>query len=95
MGKTSSSSSPFWKATVPRAETAKVGFPYFGGIVSEHFPNNQQTDVLVRTVPVATHRARRWRRDPRSLATVFDLQVANYGVARGLKGRVGRKELRR
>nr|MBP8308342.1 nitrate reductase subunit alpha [Burkholderiaceae bacterium] len=33
-------------------ETAKVGFPYFGGIVSENFPNNQQTDVLVRTVPV-------------------------------------------
>jgi len=37
-------------------ETAKVGFPYFGGIVSEHFPNSALTggssDVLVRTVPV-------------------------------------------
>jgi nitrate reductase alpha subunit len=40
----------------PERETAKVGFPYFGGIVSEHFPNNAtgdaSEDVLVRTVPV-------------------------------------------
>ena len=40
----------------PSTETAKVGFPYFGGIVSEHFPNSALTggspDVLVRTVPV-------------------------------------------
>ena len=24
----------------PSTDTAKVGFPYFGGIESEHFPNN-------------------------------------------------------
>src|SRR6266542_4335471 len=36
----------------PSSETAHVGFPYFGGIESEHFPNNEQSDVLVRTVPV-------------------------------------------
>ena len=71
----------------PAPETAKVGFPYFGGVVNAHFPGNQQTDVLVRTVPVtrialgsagATREA--------LVATVFDLQVANYGVARGLPG---------
>ena len=27
----------------PSKETAKVGFPYFGGIVSEHFPNSALT----------------------------------------------------
>jgi nitrate reductase alpha subunit len=66
------------------ADTARVGFPYFGGIRSEHFPANDQAgDVLVRTVPV-THVA---LRDGKALvATVFDLLVANYGVARGLAG---------
>ena len=51
----------------PGKETAKVGFPYFGGIDSEHFPNNaegENGDVLVRTVPVQRialgQRARRW-----------------------------------
>ncbi|WP_319239482.1 nitrate reductase subunit alpha [uncultured Propionivibrio sp.] len=69
-------------------EVARVGFPYFGGIKTEHFPNNPQgagSDVLVRTVPV--------RRLPLGagqeealVATVFDLQVAQYGIARGLPG---------
>jgi nitrate reductase alpha subunit len=39
----------------PAPRPRKVGFPYFGGIVSENFPNNQRrrrNDVLVRTVPV-------------------------------------------
>jgi len=65
------------------AETARVGFPYFGGIASEHFPNNPQSDVLVRTVPV--QRLQLTGGDT-LVATVFDLQVANYGVARGLPG---------
>ena len=30
------------------AEDGDVGFPYFGGIASEHFPHNEQSDVLVR-----------------------------------------------
>src|SRR5213075_277173 len=42
--------------SVPSQDTAKVGFPYFGGIESEHFPNNvlkgENGDVLVRTVSV-------------------------------------------
>ncbi|OYW19407.1 MAG: nitrate reductase subunit alpha, partial [Burkholderiales bacterium 12-64-5] len=77
----------------PSSETARVGFPYFGGIVSEHFPNNVQTDVLVRTVPVqriALGKAGE-KRDA-LVATVFDLQVANYGVARGLPGELAAKD---
>ena len=70
-----------------KPEAAKVGFPYFGGIVSEHFPNNAHgaagSDVLVRTVPVQRIQGK----DGELLvATVFDLQAANYGIARGLPG---------
>ncbi len=68
-------------------ETARVGFPYFGGIVSENFPNNVQSDVLVRTVPVQRISLGKAGEERSALvATVFDLQVANYGVARGLPG---------
>jgi nitrate reductase / nitrite oxidoreductase, alpha subunit len=71
----------------PDTTTAQVGFPYFGGIVNAHFPGNAQADVLVRTVParrigLVTAGAQR----EVLVATVFDLQVANYGVARGLPG---------
>lgn len=69
-------------------ETAQVGFPYFGGIASEHFPANVQSDVIARTVPVrrlATVDADGTAREV-LVATVFDLQVAQYGVARGLPG---------
>ncbi|HJV96299.1 MAG TPA: nitrate reductase subunit alpha, partial [Albitalea sp.] len=74
----------------PSAQTAQVGFPYFGGIESEHFPNSPQgsdSGVLTRTVPVqriALGKAG----EPREaiVATVFDLLAANYGVARGLPG---------
>jgi nitrate reductase / nitrite oxidoreductase, alpha subunit len=77
----------------PSSETARVGFPYFGGIVSEHFPNNQQTDVLVRTVPVQRISLGKGGESREALvATVFDLQVANYGVARGLKGEFAAKD---
>jgi nitrate reductase alpha subunit len=70
-------------------ETARVGFPYFGGIETKHFTNSPQnangvpSDVLVRTVPV-----QRVALDSGDalVATVFDLQAANYGVARGLPG---------
>jgi nitrate reductase alpha subunit len=72
-------------------ETAKVGFPYFGGIVHEHFPNNAtgaaSKDVLVRTVPVKRiSLGKAGDKREALVATVFDLQVANYGVARGLSG---------
>lgn len=65
------------------ADSAPVGFPYFGGIHHEHFPSNAQGDVLVRTVPV--QRIATANGDV-LVATVFDLQVAQYGIARGLDG---------
>ncbi len=71
----------------PSSETAQVGFPYFGGIEHAHFPNNVQNEVMVRTVPVrrlALAEAGAEREVP--VATVFDLQAANYGIARGLGG---------
>ncbi|HET9208137.1 MAG TPA: nitrate reductase subunit alpha, partial [Burkholderiaceae bacterium] len=80
----------------PSNETAKVAFPYFGGIASEHFPNSAlagaSPDVLVRTVPVQrlTLGDEGGRREA-LVATVFDLQVANYGVARGLPGELAAK----
>ena len=64
-------------------ETAQVGFPYFGGIESAHFPNNVQHDVMLRTVPVQRIAL---AGGEALVATVFDLQAANYGVARGLAG---------
>ncbi|MDP1968070.1 MAG: nitrate reductase subunit alpha, partial [Burkholderiaceae bacterium] len=71
----------------PSEQTARVGFPYFGGIVSENFPNNVQSDVLVRTVPVQRIAIGQGNDERVAMvATVFDLQVANYGVARGLAG---------
>ena len=71
----------------PDGDTAQVGFPYFGGIESAHFPNNVQSDVMLRTVPV--HRLSLGNPGAQRevlVATVFDLQAANYGVARGLAG---------
>ena len=62
---------------------AQVGFPYFGGVHHEHFPNNEQSDVLVRTVPVQRIAV---GSGEVLVATVFDLQVAQYGIARGLPG---------
>ena len=75
----------------PGTDTARVGFPYFGGIVTEHFTNSVQkgenSDVLVRTVPVQRVVIGQAGAQREVLvATVFDLQAANYGVARGLPG---------
>ena len=76
--------------------TAQVGFPYFGGIESAHFPNNVQSDVMQRTVPVQRLSLGQpgEQRDV-LVTTVFDLQAANYGIARGLEGRAGGEQLRR
>jgi len=68
-----------------------VGFPYFGGIDTPHFSANKQgaavDDILVRKVPVRRIRLGKAGEERYALiATVFDLTVANYGVARGLPG---------
>ena len=68
-------------------DSASVGFPYFGGIHHAHFPNNAQSDVLVRTVPVQRIALGKAGEERSALvATVFDLQAAQYGIARGLPG---------
>ena len=69
------------------AETARVGFPYFGGVKNPHFTDNPQDEVSLRTVPVRTLplTVDGEQRDV-MVATVFDLQAAQYGVARGLEG---------
>ena len=69
----------------PQYEVGNVGFPYFGGVQTPHFNANQQQDVLVRQVPVRRIRLGKAGEERYALvATVFDLTVANYGVARGL-----------
>jgi nitrate reductase alpha subunit len=71
----------------PSTETARIGFPYFGGIETRHFTNSPNSDVLVRTVPVQRIALDAGGGQREALvATVFDLQAANYGVARGLPG---------
>jgi nitrate reductase / nitrite oxidoreductase, alpha subunit len=71
----------------PSTQTARVGFPYFGGIETRHFTNSPNSDVLVRTVPVQRIALDGGDGQREALvATVFDLQAANYGVARGLPG---------
>ena len=71
----------------PTHDSAKIGFPYFGGIHHDHFQNNKQDDVLVRTVPVQRISLGKAGEERSALvATVFDLQVAQYGIARGLPG---------
>ncbi|MFA7605959.1 MAG: nitrate reductase subunit alpha [Rhodocyclaceae bacterium] len=70
-------------------EIADVGFPYFGGVETAHFTANpQKGDVLMRKVPV---RRMQLADGEHRVATVFDLQVAQYGVARGLPGELAVK----
>ena len=78
------------KAEVAASEVNKVAFPYFGGIDTPNFPSNKQGDVLLRNVPMQRLTI---QKDGQSkqvwVATVFDLQVASYGVFRGLKNAQG------
>lgn len=72
-------------------EVGDVAFPYFGGMETPHFPANKQVaavgDVLVRKVPMRRIALGQQGEGGHALvATVFDLTVANYGVARGLPG---------
>ncbi|MEK9802429.1 MAG: nitrate reductase subunit alpha, partial [Curvibacter sp.] len=72
-------------------QTAQVAFPYFGGIEHEHFPNNTggagSSGVMLRTVPVTRiSLGKEGEKREALVATVFDLQAANLGVARGLPG---------
>ncbi len=67
-------------------EVAPVAFPYFGGMETPHFDGNpQQGDVVVAHVPAVRLQLGRTGSEPDVLvATVFDLQAAQYGIDRGL-----------
>jgi nitrate reductase alpha subunit len=65
-----------------------VAFPYFGGRLTEHFQENDAGgDVLLRNVPVKQVSL---DGGDAYVASVFDLTAANYGIDRGLGGRVAR-----
>ncbi|CAG9182210.1 Respiratory nitrate reductase 1 alpha chain [Cupriavidus laharis] len=66
----------------PGHEVVEAGFPYFGGIETPHFPANEQgSDVNRARIPAV-----RMQIGDRTalVATVFDLQAAQYGIDRGL-----------
>lgn len=67
-------------------EIVEVGFPYFGGIETPHFPANaQQGDVNCARVPATRLRlAGNGENEDSLVASVFDLQAAQYGIDRGL-----------
>ena len=72
-------------------EVADVAFPYFGGIATPNFnANDQGGDVQVCRVPV-THLDLDGEgvQGRVAVATVFDLQAAQYGIQRGLAGERG------
>ncbi|HRH28775.1 MAG TPA: nitrate reductase subunit alpha [Aquabacterium sp.] len=78
------------RAEVKTADVKKVAFPYFGGIETPNFQHNTQSDILLRNVPMqrVTIQDKGVSREV-WVATVFDLQVASYGVFRGLKDASG------
>jgi nitrate reductase / nitrite oxidoreductase, alpha subunit len=64
-------------------EVVEVAFPYFAGANTPHFPNNTQQGELNRArVPAV--RMRMADGSEALVATVFDLQAAQYGIDRGL-----------
>jgi len=68
-------------------QVGDVGFPYFGGVQNEHFRHNTQSDVLVRKVPLQRIvLGKDGEKREALVATVFDLQAAQYGVPRGIPG---------
>ncbi|KPK34517.1 MAG: nitrate reductase [Betaproteobacteria bacterium SG8_40] len=65
-------------------DVVPVGFPYFGGVINEHFQHSDMgTRVLVRNVAA---RKMQLSDGDAMVATVFDLLCANYGIDRGLGG---------
>ncbi|MEW6644909.1 MAG: nitrate reductase subunit alpha [Pseudomonadota bacterium] len=66
------------------AEIASVDFPYFGGRATEHFVATAHGEILSRRVPVRTVTTADGTQV--KVATVFDLTMANYGLARGIGG---------
>ncbi|NCT96470.1 MAG: nitrate reductase subunit alpha [Comamonadaceae bacterium] len=67
-------------------EVVDVGFPYFGGQASPHFAGNDSAGAVnLARVPAVRLRLGKAGEERHALvATVFDLQVAQYGIDRGL-----------
>ena len=67
-------------------EVVEVGFPYFAGSASAHFtPNSTSGEVNRAKVPAVKMRlGQGMDAQDVMVATVFDLQVAQYGIDRGL-----------
>jgi nitrate reductase alpha subunit len=71
-------------------EIVEVAFPYFGGVASPHFKGNPQQGDVVRArvpaarLPLSKAPAGDGIRPDALVATVFDLQAAQYGIDRGL-----------
>ncbi len=63
------------------AATAQVTFPYFGDAAAAFFNPTRLGDTVTRTVPVM--RVALADGSQATVATVFDLMLANYGVERG------------
>ncbi|AMG59593.1 nitrate reductase subunit alpha [Pantoea vagans] len=63
-------------------EVVEVGFPYFGGITSEHFNSVALDEILLHKLPV---KCLQLADGSEALVTsVYDLTLANYGLDRGL-----------
>jgi nitrate reductase alpha subunit len=63
-------------------EVAEVGFPYFGGIESEHFNSVALDEILLHKLPVK--RLQLADGSEALVTSVYDLTLANYGLDRGL-----------
>lgn len=63
-------------------EVVDVGFPYFGGIVHEHFAGVALDEILLHKLPIK--RIQLADGSEARVASVYDLTLANYGVERGL-----------
>jgi len=63
--------------------TARVAFPYFGGVATNGFTATEHPEVLVRNIPARNMKLK----DGEALVTtVFDLICGNYGLDRGFGG---------
>ena len=63
-------------------EVVEVGFPYFGGITSEHFNSVALDEILLHKLPVK--RLQLADGSEARVTSVYDLTLANYGLDRGL-----------
>lgn len=62
-------------------EFVDVGFPYFGGLESEHFQHVELKDVLLHKLPAK--RIQLADGSESLVTSVYDLMLANYGIDRG------------